>query len=82
MALPIMLPSMLLSGFLFPVSAMPIFLQMVGRVLPLTYFIAILRGVVIKGVGFSLLMPEIIALIVLAIGLLAAAALRFRKTLD
>ena len=82
MALPIMLPSMLLSGFLFPVAAMPVFLQMVGKILPLTYFIYILRGVVIKGAGINLLMPQIIALVILAVGLLAAASLRFRKTLD
>ncbi len=82
MALPIMLPSMLLSGFIFPVSAMPVFLQLVGKLLPLTYFIEILRAVVIKGTGINLLLPQIGALVLLAIILLAIAGLRFRKTLD
>lgn len=82
MALPIMLPSMLLSGFLFPVASMPMFLQAVGKLLPLTYFIYILRSVVIKGVGINLLLPQIGALAALAVILLAIASLRFRKTLD
>ncbi len=82
MALPIMLPSMLLSGFLFPVAAMPVFLQLIGKLLPLTYFIEILRAVVIKGAGVNLLLPQIGALVLLALFLLAIAGLRFRKTLD
>jgi ABC-2 type transport system permease protein len=82
MTMPIMLPSMMLSGFLFPVASMPVILQLIGKLLPLTYFLLILRGVVIKGVGVSSLLPQIAALIVISIILLTAAALRFHKTLE
>jgi ABC-2 type transport system permease protein len=82
MTMPIMLPSMMLSGFIFPIASMPVFLQLVGKLLPLTYFLLILRGVVIKGVGVQALYPQIAALVVLAIVLLTAAALRFRKTIE
>ncbi len=51
MTMPIMLPSMLLSGVFFPTSSLPVFLQMVGNLLPLTYFVYILRSIVIKGSG-------------------------------
>jgi ABC-2 type transport system permease protein len=82
MTMPIMLPSMLLSGFLFPVASMPLFLQVIGSFLPLTYYLFILRSVVIKGAGINLLLPQIAALSGLAVILLAIAARRFRKTLD
>jgi ABC-2 type transport system permease protein len=82
MTMPILLPAMMLSGFLFPVASLPVFLQFVGNLFPLTYFIYILRSVVIKGVGIQMIIPQTIALIVFAIVLLGAAALRFRKKLD
>ncbi len=82
MSMPILLPSMLLSGFLFPVSAMPAVLQAIGQVLPLTHFIVILRGIVIKGVSMNMLLPQILILSVTAVVLLTFAALRFKKTLD
>ncbi len=82
MTMPIMLPSMMLSGFLFPVSTLPVFLQFVGSLLPLTYFIYILRSIVIKGIGLDLILPQTLALTVFAIVLLGLASLRFRKSLD
>lgn len=82
MTMPIMLPSMMLSGFLFPISALPLFLRVVGDFLPLTYFLFILRTVIIKGAGINLLLPQIAALTTLAVILLGIAAMRFRKTLD
>lgn len=82
MTMPIMLPSFMLSGFLFPVSTLPIVLQFVGNLLPLTYFIYILRSVVIKGVGLDLIFPQTVALIFFAFLLLGLASLRFRKSLD
>jgi ABC-2 type transport system permease protein len=82
MTMPIMLPSMMLSGFIFPISSLPVFLQFVGKLLPLTYFIYILRSVLIKGVGIDLIMPQVIALTIFAIVLLGLAAMRFRKSLD
>jgi ABC-2 type transport system permease protein len=82
MTMPIMLPSMLLSGVFFPTSSLPVFLQMVGNLLPLTYFVYILRSIVIKGVGLNMIMPQVIALTIFAVLLLGLAARRFQKTLD
>jgi ABC-2 type transport system permease protein len=82
MTMPIMLPSMLLSGVFFPTSSLPVFLQMVGNLLPLTYFVYILRSIVIKGVGLNMILPQVIALTIFAIVLLGLAAMRFKKTLD
>ncbi len=82
MTMPILLPAMMLSGFIFPVASLPVFLQLVGDIFPLTYFIYILRGIVIKGVGLQLIMPQTIALAIFSVVLLGAAALRFRKKLD
>ena len=82
MTMPIMLPSMMLSGFIFPISSLPVVLQFVGNLLPLTYFIYILRSVLIKGVGLDLIMPQVIALTIFAVVLLGLAAMRFRKSLD
>jgi len=82
MIMPIMLPSFMLSGFIFPISTLPAFLQFVANLLPLTYFIYILRSIVIKGVGLGLIIPQTTVLAVFAIVLLGLASLRFRKSLD
>ena len=82
MTMPIMLPSMLLSGVFFPTSSLPVFLQAIGNLLPLTYFVIILRSIVIKGVGLDMIMPQVLALTFFAILLLGLAAKRFQKTLD
>jgi ABC-2 type transport system permease protein len=57
-------------------------LQLVGEIFPLTYFIYMLRSIVIKGVGIEMIVPQIIALMVFAFLFLGAAALRFNKKLD
>jgi ABC-2 type transport system permease protein len=82
MTMPIMLPSMMLSGFFFPIAALPAALQVVSQFLPLTYFLIIVRGVVIKGATFDLLLPQILALTAFAVVLLGFAMTRFRKSLD
>ena len=82
MVMPIMLPSMMLSGFYFPVAALPPALRVISGFLPLTYFLFIVRSVVIKGTGLGLLIPQVVALSVFAVILVGIAALRFRKTLD
>jgi ABC-2 type transport system permease protein len=82
MAMPIMLPSMFLSGFIFPVAALPVALQVVSSFLPLTYFLFIARSVVVKGAGLDLLLPQVGALVVFSIAIMAIAAIRFRKTLE
>jgi len=80
--MPIILPAIFLSGFFFPLAAMPSFLQAISRVLPLRYFLVIVRSIVVKGVGIELLLPEVAALCVAAVVMLGIAARRFRKTLD
>jgi ABC-2 type transport system permease protein len=80
--MPILLPSMLLSGFIFPFSSMPFILQMVGNVLPLTHFLIILRAIVIKGADMRLYTDQILILVFLSVLVLTGAALRFKKTLD
>src|SRR5271157_420412 len=82
MTMPILLPAMMLSGFIFLVASLPLFLQFVGNLFPLTYFIYILRSIVIKGAGVEMIIPQILALGGFAVLLLGAAALRFSKKLD
>ncbi|MFZ1042899.1 MAG: ABC transporter permease [Anaerolineales bacterium] len=82
MVMPLMLPAMMLSGYIFPIASLPIALQFVGELLPTTYFIYIMRAVVIKGVGLSLIIPQTIALSIFAVALLGLAMWRFRKNLD
>lgn len=77
-----LMPSMLLSGFIFPVAAMPSILQWVSYLVPLTYFLTIVRGVIIKGVGFEDLWLQITLLTVLGLAVFTAAVLRFRKRID
>ena len=76
------LPSLLLSGFLFPFRGMPEWAQMLGSIFPLTHFLRIVRGILLKGSGWSEIAPEIwpIALFMLAAG--AIALNRYRETLD
>ena len=82
MIMPIMLPAFMLSGYIFPISSLPVVLQLVGDLLPTTYFIYVIRAVVVKGVGLDLIIPQTIALGAFALALLGLAAWRFRKTLD
>lgn len=77
-----LLPSIFLSGFIYPVAAMPAFLRAVSGLVPLTYFLVVVRGIVIKGVDVSALMPQIAALTVFGGVLIVLASLRFRKRLD
>lgn len=77
-----LLPTIFLSGFMFPLAAMPKFLQAVSYVIPLRYFLIIVRGIILKGTGVNILYPEIIALTIFAVFMVSAAAMRFRKQLD
>jgi ABC-2 type transport system permease protein len=77
-----MLPSIFLSGFFFPIDAMPKFLQVVSYIIPLRFYLVIIRALLLKGVGAAALQNEIIALIVFAVVIMAAASARFRKRLD
>jgi ABC-2 type transport system permease protein len=77
-----LLPSVFLSGFFFPIDAMPKFLQFVSLFIPLRYYLVIIRSLLVKGVGAASLQREIIALTVFAIVIMGAAVSRFRKRLD
>ena len=76
------LPSLLLSGFMFPFRGMPGWAQAIGELLPLTHFLRIVRGILLKGNGWAEVMPETwpIALFLLAVSVVALK--RYRKTLD
>lgn len=76
------LPSIFLSGFFFPLAAMPVWLQAVSYLIPLRYFLITTRGIILKGVGVSALWGETVALIIFAAAVMGAAAARFRKSLD
>lgn len=78
----ILLPSMLLSGFLFPRDTLPTVLQWVGLALPLTHFVTVVRGIIVKGVGFTYLWPQILALVVLGAVVFGMALLSFQKKID
>jgi ABC-2 type transport system permease protein len=82
MAVMFFLPSILLSGFLFPFLGMPRWAQWVGEVLPLTHFLRIVRGIMLKGAGFAELSHEVAALGAFTLVAMAVAIFRFRQTLD
>ena len=76
------MPSIFLSGFFFPLAAMPVWLRVISYAIPLRYFLIIARGIVLKGVGAPAIWSEILALTVFAVVVMGAAAMRFRKSLD
>jgi ABC-2 type transport system permease protein len=76
------LPNILLSGFMFPREAMPDPARWLGFVLPLTYYLQILRGILLKGLSLADLWPQVAVLSGFAVGLIAIGTRRFRKTLD
>lgn len=77
----IMLPSFLLSGFMFPREGMPWIIQELGLLIPLTYFLQILRGIILKGVGMEVLWPHAVPLIIFGLVVFGLSANRFRKRL-
>ncbi len=78
----IQLPSIFLSGFFFPLAAMPPLLQALSYAVPLRYFLIIVRAVTLKGVGVEAVAGEVIALVIFGVVVTLAAARRFRKRLD
>ncbi|NIA12887.1 MAG: ABC transporter permease [Nitrospiraceae bacterium] len=78
----VVLPSVLLSGFVFPQESMPYPIWAIGQLIPLTYFIRILRGIIIRGAGFYDLWQNGAVLGGMGLAVLSLSALRFRKTLS
>ena len=78
----IMMPMVYLSGFAFPIENMPKIIQYISYLIPLRYFIAIIRGVILKGIGFKDLWLETLVLFFMGIVILFLSSLRFRKKLE
>jgi len=76
------LPSILLSGFMFPFSGMPLWAQWIGEALPLTHYLRMVRGILLKGSGFTDLTVDAAALLALMLLAMSIAVARFRQTLD
>jgi ABC-2 type transport system permease protein len=76
------LPSILLSGFMFPFAGMPVWAQYIGEGLPLTHYVRIVRAIMLKGAGLENLQYDSIALIALMLLAMTIAVTRFRRTLD
>ena len=74
-----LLPSLLLSGMLFPIENMPAVLRAASRVVPARYLVHALRGILLKGSGFGLLWPDLVALAVFAAAIIAVATARFQR---
>lgn len=77
-----LLPSIFLSGFFFPLEAMPLVLRWFSAIIPLRYYLVIIRAVMLKGAGISSIWVETLALFAFGVVILLAASLRFRKRLD
>jgi ABC-2 type transport system permease protein len=73
------LPTLMLSGFIFPISSMPAFLQVVTYAVPARYFLIALRAIVLKGVGPLMFWHELVALAIFAVVILSLASLRLRR---
>jgi len=76
------MPAVTFSGFGFPISTMPTWLQYLTYLTPLRYFLVVLRGTYLKGTGMEILWPQMLAMLAWGVGLLGTAVLRFRKALD
>ena len=76
------LPNLLLSGFMFPFRGMPEWAQWLGEVLPLTHFVRIVRGIMLKGSGVEDMIPDVLGLLAFAAVAMLVALARFRRTLD
>ena len=77
----IMLPSVLLSGFMFPRDSMPVVMKFIGYLVPATHFMEIIRGIVLRGATLFDLLPEVLTLVFMGVVLLVLSAFRFRKKL-
>jgi ABC-2 type transport system permease protein len=77
-----LLPALFLSGFFFPLQAMPKLLQWIAYLFPLRYYLNIIRSLMLKSISAAMLLEEITALIIFGLFFMTAAALRFRKRLD
>jgi len=78
----VFMPSILLSGFMFPREAMPQLFYVMGYLLPLTFYLEIVRGIILKGIGINYLMSQLFALTVFIIAVLTASIMKFQKKIS
>ena len=76
------MPFLMLSGFIFPIANMPQVVQWLTYLNPLRYFLVIIRGIFLKGIGLGILWPQYLALAVLGTFVFTGAITRFKKRLD
>jgi ABC-2 type transport system permease protein len=76
------LPSILLSGFMFPFRGMPEWAQWIGNVLPLTHFLLLVRGILLKGNGIEVLWPQIWPILAFMLAVIVIGLRFYRRTLD
>lgn len=76
------MPNILLSGYMFPRSAMPMAIQAFSNILPLTYFLEVLRGIILKGNTFDQLIVHFVILVAFALSLLAVSTIKFKKKIQ
>lgn len=76
------LPSILLSGFMFPFRGMPEWAQVIGSALPLTHFLRIVRGILLKGNGLAEILPHLWPLALFFLAAITVGLRRYRQTLD
>jgi ABC-2 type transport system permease protein len=78
----LLLPSIFLAGFFFPLEAMPKILQWISYVFPLRYYLVIIRSLMLKGIGIEAVKENLIALAIFGVAIMSLASMRFRKRLD
>mgnify|MGYP003860886639 CR=1 FL=1 len=78
----LMLPTIILSGFMFPIENMPIVLQGIAQIIPAKWYIEAIRAIMIKGLGFSGIIKELSVLLLMAFVLIAASLKRFKIRLE
>ena len=78
----VMMPMIYLSGFSFPIENMPQWVQYITYLIPLRYFITIVRAIILKGVGIEHLYDQFLALFIFGVVILALSSLRFNKKLE
>ena len=82
MAQLIFLPSILLSGFMFPFRGMPVWAQVIGEIFPITHFLRIVRGILLKGNGVQDILAQVWPIALFAALALVVGVVRYRRTLD
>jgi ABC-2 type transport system permease protein len=76
------LPNVLLTGFIFPIRSMPEIVQPLTQLIPLTHYLVIVRGIMLKGMGIDAFVPQLLYLCIFSVGILTLSTLLFKKKLQ